>query len=75
MTQNVFTAKDVVDASVGLMCIVVDGDERKDLVERYQVKAYPTGLIVLPEGAEVTRFVGYQKVTQMTAFLKERAKK
>lgn len=74
MTQNVFTAKDVVDAAEGVMCIMVDGDERKDLVARYQVKAYPTGLMILADGHEANRFVGYQRVTQMAAFLKKREK-
>ncbi len=75
MTQHVFTAKDVVDASEGLVCIMVDGDERKDLVERYQVKAYPTGLMISADGSEAGRFVGYQTVTRMAAFLKDRVKK
>ncbi len=75
MTSHVFTAKDVVDAAAGVVCIMVDGDERKDLVERYQVTAYPTGLMIAPDGSVAKRFVGYQNVTQMAAFLNERDKK
>ncbi|MDX1926849.1 MAG: thioredoxin family protein [Pirellulaceae bacterium] len=72
MTQLVFTAKEVVDASNGVMCVMVDGDERKDLVERYEVKAYPTGVMIAADGTEAARFVGYQKVTEMAAFLKDK---
>ncbi len=68
MTQHVFTAKDVVDASVGIVCIKVDGDERRDLVERYAVKGYPTGVLLAADGTEATRFLGYQKVVEMTKF-------
>ncbi len=75
MTELVFTARDVVDASEGLVCIKIDGDERKDLVERFQVKAYPTGVMISADGLEAGRFVGYQRVPQMAAFLKERVKK
>ena len=75
MTQLVFTAKDVVDASSGVMCVMVDGDERKDLVERYEVKAYPTGVMIAADGTEASRFVGYQKVTEMAGFLKDKREK
>ena len=71
MTQMVFTAKDVVDAADGVVCVKVDGDERKDLVERYEVNAYPTGVMIGADSTESARFVGYQKVTQMAAFLKD----
>ena len=70
MTQYVFTAKDVVDASEGIVCVKVDGDERRDLVERYAVKAYPTGVMIESDGTEASRFIGYQKVVQMADFLK-----
>lgn len=72
MTQNVFTAKDVVDASKDVVCVKINGDQRRDLVERYAVKAYPTGLMIAADGTEAARFVGYQKVTDMTDFLKEK---
>ena len=75
MTQMVFNAKDVVEASEGVMCVMVDGDERRDLIERYAVKAYPTGLMIAGDGTESDRFVGYQTVKQMTAFLKEKRTK
>ncbi len=72
MTQNVFTAKDVVDSSEGVVCVKVDGDERKDLLERYAVKAFPTGIMLAGDTNESGRFVGYQSVAKMTAFLKEK---
>ena len=72
MTQYVFTAKDVVDASSGIICVKVDGDERRDLVERYAVKAYPTGLLLSEDATESSRFVGYQSVQQMTKFLQRK---
>ena len=71
MTQMVFTAKDVVDASEDVVCVMVDGDERADLVKRYEVKAYPTGVMIAADGSESARFVGYQRVTEMAAFLKD----
>ena len=75
MTQYVFTAKDVVDASAGIVCVKVDGDERRDLVDRYAVKAYPTGILISHDGSESARFVGYQKVIEMADFLKAKQAK
>lgn len=69
MTSLVFTAQDVVTASEGILCIIIDGDARKDLVEKHQVKGYPTGVLINSEGKEITRFVGYQSVKATSAFL------
>jgi thiol-disulfide isomerase/thioredoxin len=71
MTQYVFVAKDVVDAANGVMCVMVDGDEHGELVERFKVKGYPTGVMLSAEGEEVGRFLGYQNVVAMTQFLKD----
>ena len=68
MAQYVFTAKDVVDASHDIVCVKVDGDERRDLVERYAVNAYPTGVLLAADGTEASRFVGYQRVVEMAKF-------
>ena len=74
MTALVFTAKDVADAAAGVACIVVDGDERKDLTEKHAVKAYPTGILFDADGKEIARYTGYQSVKLTTAFL-QKAKK
>jgi thiol-disulfide isomerase/thioredoxin len=71
MTALVFTAKDVADAAAGLTCVVVDGDARKDLTEKYKVTAYPTGVLVGADGQEAARYVGYQSVKMTTEFLRK----
>jgi len=71
MTELVFTAKDVADASSGITCLIVDGDARKDLTEKHKVKAYPTGILLDADGNEIARYVGYQSVKETTAFLKK----
>lgn len=68
MTQFVFSAKDVADAAAGVTCVVIDGDARKDLVEKYQVKGYPTGILFDAAGKEVARYSGYRSVKEMTGF-------
>ena len=74
MTALVFTAKDVADAAQGVACIVVDGDARADLVEKHQVKGYPTGILFSPAGKEIQRYVGYRSVKETSQFLKSAAR-
>lgn len=72
MDAVVYPSKAVVDAAAGLICVKVDGDERRDLVKRFDVQAYPTLLIVAPDGSVAKRAVGYQSVAKTAAFLKDR---
>lgn len=70
MDQVVYTAADVVDAATKARVIAakVDGDEYRDLVEKYGVKAYPTLILLGPDGNEIRRAVGYRSVAQMVEF-------
>lgn len=70
MSKLVFTAKDVAAAADGVVCVKVDGDKRKDLVEKYKVTGYPTGILLDPDGKEVGRYSGYQGVKAMADKLK-----
>ena len=74
MTALVFTAKDVAAAAAGITCIVVDGDERKDLTEKHAVKGYPTGILFDVDGKEIARYSGYTSVKDTTAFLRKAKK-
>ena len=71
MAELVFTAKDVAESAKGIVCVVVDGDVRKDLAEKHAVKGYPTGIILNGEGKEIARYMGYQNVKQTATFLKQ----
>ena len=64
MNELVFTAQEVVDAATGVVCIKVDGDERKDLVEKHKVTGYPTGVLLNESNEEIARFLGYASVKQ-----------
>lgn len=68
MDSLVYTAKSVVDAADGIVCIKVDGDEEEDLVAEMGVESYPTGILFDGNGNEVNRFNGYQSVNDMVEF-------
>lgn len=70
MDEWVFTADAVVDAAAGIVAARVDGDERRDLAKRFGIAAYPTLLLLGPDGAERGRFVGYLGVDSTALFLR-----
>ncbi|MCB0824774.1 MAG: thioredoxin family protein [Armatimonadetes bacterium] len=72
MDELVYTAQDVVNAASGIVCVKVDGDERRDLTEKFNVGAYPTMILLDENGKEIGREVGYRSVNQMVAFLKKK---
>lgn len=71
MEQLVYTAKDVVEAAREVVPVVLDGDDQRALVQRYQVTAYPTMLLLDEDGKELRRAVGYRGVAAMVEFLRD----
>ncbi|MDI9635704.1 thioredoxin family protein [Kamptonema cortianum] len=69
MDELVYTALDVVEAASGVVAVKVDGDVRKDLAEKFSVGAYPTMILLAPDGTEIRRAVGYRGVKAMVEFL------
>ncbi|MCA9284784.1 MAG: thioredoxin family protein [Phycisphaerales bacterium] len=70
MNRNVYPAQAVVEAAAGVVAVKVDGDEHRDLVKRFKVGAYPTILLLKPDGTELRRQVGYVGVAGMVEFLR-----
>jgi thioredoxin-like negative regulator of GroEL len=71
LDREVYTNPQVLSASQKFVCIKVDGDRRRDLVQRYRVDGYPTILFLDPQGRELHRVVGYEPAE---AFLGEMQK-
>ena len=69
MDDYVFTADRVVDAAQDIASAKVDGDERRDLAQRFDVTAYPTLLLLAADGTEIRRHVGYLGVDSTAVFL------
>jgi thiol-disulfide isomerase/thioredoxin len=70
MDQWIYTAADVVTAATetGVITVKLDGDEQKELVKRYEVKGYPTLLLLDAKGDVLRRATGYQGVAAMVQF-------
>jgi thiol:disulfide interchange protein len=70
MDEWVYTADDVVDASAFVVSVKVDGDERLDLKEKFEVTGFPTMILVGADGEELRRAAGYVNVADMTEFMR-----
>jgi thiol-disulfide isomerase/thioredoxin len=71
MAALVFTARDVAEAADGIVCVTVDGDQRKDLTQKYKVGGYPTGVMLDATGKEIGRTIGYQGVKATSEFFRK----
>lgn len=72
MDEWVYTADSVVNAAASYVSVKVDGDDYPELTERFEVDAYPTMLVVSPDGSVLRRGTGYMSVVEMTEFLRGR---
>jgi thiol-disulfide isomerase/thioredoxin len=69
MDQLVYTADDVVKATDQFIAVKIDGDDHPELTKRFDVKAYPTLILLSPDEEVIDRRVGYQSVKATTTFL------
>ena len=70
MDQWIWTDAEVAALlNAGYVGVKLDGDLEKALVKRFEVKGYPTMVVLDSAGAEVQRVVGYQSSKEMIAFL------
>jgi thiol-disulfide isomerase/thioredoxin len=71
MDQWVWTDAEVAGLlNQGFVGVKLDGDIEKALVKRFDVKGYPTMVVVDGSGAVVKQGVGYQSSAEMVAWLK-----
>ncbi len=69
MDQYVYTADVTVEAFNNILAVKIDGDENRELVKKYEVKAYPTMIILSPKGKIIAKKVGYLSVKDIVAFI------
>ncbi|MHB9037706.1 MAG: thioredoxin family protein [Armatimonadota bacterium] len=60
LDQDTYTNEDVIRLSKKFVCVKVDGDKHRDLVEKYKIDGYPAILFLDSKSKEVKRVVGYE---------------
>jgi thiol:disulfide interchange protein len=73
LDETVFSRGDVVAASRQFVAVRVNGDERKDLVAKFEVSGYPTVVFLDPGGKELARARGAVPYQMMLEAMKKAA--
>jgi thioredoxin-related protein len=64
MDKDTFQDKDVISEARNFINIKIDGDDRRDLVDKYKVSGYPTVVFLNSSGSTTNKVVGYQNPSQ-----------
>jgi thioredoxin-related protein len=59
MDKDTYSHAGVEKEAVNFICVKVDGDKNRDLVRKYNIKAYPTTLFLNGKGVAIDRIRGY----------------
>ena len=71
MDLYVYTADVTVEAFKNILAVKIDGDKHRELVKKYDIKAYPTVIIRSPKEKIIAKKVGYLSVKDIVAFINE----
>ncbi len=69
MDRTTWVDKDVVARLGGFVPVKVDADLQKTFIERYQVEAFPTVLLLDAKGEEIARLLGFVDVQKILPVL------
>lgn len=71
LEADVFSQSEAIKLSDQFVCIRVDGDARRDLVQRYRVDGYPTIVFLNRGGQPVHRIGRYEDLAQFLSDMKQ----
>ncbi|HIE52550.1 MAG TPA: tetratricopeptide repeat protein [Armatimonadetes bacterium] len=71
LDQRTFTDETVIKLSQQFVCLKVNGDQEREFVRQYRIRAYPTTLFLTGQGEVVHRAVGYRPPKSFLAVMKQ----
>jgi len=75
LEKEVYTVPEVIKASRNFVCIRVDGSKRRQIVNYYKIRGYPTILFTNSKRKEVHRLPGYVPAERFLAEMERALKK
>jgi protein disulfide-isomerase len=73
LKEDVFSQKDFLAyAKEKLILVVIDADQKRDLVDQYGVQGFPTIILLDSAGKEAHRIVGYKPLNEFIEELKSK---
>jgi len=70
MEREVYTRKDVADALSNWIAVSIDGDQGPQIMNHYNVEAFPTLVMLDATGKELFRYEGYMEADQLIRTLR-----
>jgi thiol-disulfide isomerase/thioredoxin len=70
MKKTTYHNPEVLEISKSFICVMIDYDTQKSLVDQYSIRAIPAYVMLRPDGTTIESFVGYHPPTDFLAKLK-----
>ncbi len=70
MKKTTYHNPEVIEISKSFICVMIDYDTQKSLVDQYNIRAIPAYVMLRPDGTTIESFVGYHPPTDFLAKLK-----
>ncbi len=70
LERDTFSKPEIIELAQKFVCVRLDGDREEELVRKFRVRGYPTGLFLAPDGTELFRQVGYAGPREYAAVMK-----
>ena len=74
LEKDVYSETAFTDAAENYVCLKIDADKRRDLMEKYSVHGLPTLVLLNSEGQELERLSGYMQGKTLSDVMKKHAK-
>ena len=71
LEERTFQDAEIVALADELVCVQLDGDKNKPLMDQFEIKQFPTLILVTPRGKELARAIGYQPAAILSKFIKQ----
>lgn len=65
LDSDVYTDKRMIELSADFICVKIDGDKYKDIVQKYKVNGYPTLLFLDDKGKVIGQVPGYIEADEL----------
>lgn len=75
LEERTFNDAEVVALTDEYICLKLDGDLERKFIKQFDIQSYPTLLILDAKGKELSKVIGYQPASELSAYLKQYLKK
>jgi len=75
MDKETFADKNIIESLAGFSCYKISAEDDEAFVSKFNVKEFPTIIILKADGGEIERATGFKTAKELAKFLKETSSK